>query len=427
MTLTPNIFERGRFSPEAVEGAKHKLTVLLVVYALGHLIAGIYYYWNAVYLGRPYPYNSYLNLPIARFTDYDNMILMCQNLDPYHDFSRSSYPPFANFLFYLFSTLSLRYGFFIYILAPVVFVRWAVNRITGNVPVLYRALAIIFLVIFSYPYLFTLDRGNAEFYILIGIGAFFTLYTSNKAIERDIACLGLAAGICIKVYPALLLLILLKDGRYFDLLKTLILCLLLTLASAAQFSGGAISALTDFTGMLGVTGQLVKDQFIYAHGNAGMFYAVVIVLKKCGWATALAYFNKVYWLLALLFMGAYCSLIAVARLSFWATSCCLVALMCLVPSLSNDYRTIQLLIPMLLYASANTPKNREYLAITLIFGALLVPRNYWLMFPEVDPGDIGIGSVLTPILLLALLNLILIAEYRRWGRTERTVATVAYS
>lgn len=44
------------------------------------------------------------------------------------------------------------------------------------------------------------------------------------------------------------------------------------------------------------------------------------------------------------------------------------------------------------------------------FAFLLIPKNYWLLFPDSPPGDVGIASVVNPILLFALLNLILFAE-----------------
>jgi hypothetical protein len=275
-------------------------------------------------------------------------------------------------------------------------------------------MAVIFLMLFSYPFLFTLDRGNIEFYILIATGSFFVFYNSPHSSYRDLASFGLAAGIAIKIYPVLLLAVPFKDRRYIDCLKIIALASLITLFSATTLNGGTWAALNDFRGMLNTTGQLVKDQIIYAHGNAGLYYGVVIVLKKLGCSSVLAVFYRIYWLIGLCILLSYCTVIVMSRLSFWASCTCLVSLMCLVPSLSNDYRTLQILVPMLLFARSETPDNRYYSAIAVLFGLLLVPRNYWLMFPEIEPGDIGIGSVLTPVILLVLLNVVLLQENRRW-------------
>jgi len=401
------------------------LKILFVVYAFGQLFATIYYFWNGVYLQRGYPYTSYLCLPSARFTDYDNMIYMCRNLNPYHDHTRSGYPPFANLLFYLFGTFSIPFGFFLYVVTPLIFVRWAINRLLIRQSVLLRTVVAVFLVIFSYPFLFTLDRGNVEFYIIIALGTFFILYDSAKPFERDLAIFALAAGISIKIYPILLVIVPFKDRRYIDCFKILVLFVLLTVGSAATFTGGASGAFSDFRHMIATTDELVKNQLQYAHGNAGLFYAGVIILKLTGWSAGLKLFYSTYWIVAFIILASYCWLIAVSRLSYWASCTCLVCLMCIVPSLSNDYRTAQILIPMIMFAVSDVPKSKTYCVIAILFALLLVPRNYLILFPDVGPGDVGIGGVITPLLLLALMNMILFAEgwsFRKQGVTVGVVS-----
>ena len=400
-------------------GTWGKLRLLLVIVAVGHLIAGIYYYWNAVYLGKPYPYNSYLSYPPARFTDYDNMILMCRNLNPYHDHSRSGYPPLANILFYLFSPFSMGFGFFLYLIPPACFLVWAGRRLLSSLSKLQQLLTIVFILIFSYPFVFTLDRGNLEFYIMIALGAFFLFYNAKAGWQRELACLGLAAGISLKIYPLLLLLLPLKDRRHLDCLKILLMAEVLTLGAALTFVGGAQVALLDFRDMLSETDQLLKNQLQYAHANSGIFYGMVIVFKKLGLETLLQWCYRYYWLVALALMAGYSLVILRAKLSFWASAVCVVALFCLIPSLSNDYRTIQLLLPLLLFATERTPLSRGFTLITVLLGLLLVPRNYWILFPDVNPRDVGIGSIITPVVLFVLLNAILYLE--QFGRPETGV------
>ena len=401
-----------------------KIQLLLVIYAFGWLVAAVYYYCNGVYLQRGYPYNTFLCLPNARFLDYDDMILMCQNLDPYHDFTRSGYPPFANFVFYLFSTFSLKFGFFIFVLAPIVFLKWAVRELTGGVNTLGQVLLLVFPVLFSYPFLFAFDRGNLELYIMIALGVFLIFYNAEDFLSRDLSILGLSAAICLKVYPVLFLLILVKDRRYMDLFKVAALCAAITIGSGALFAGGAFAAMRDFVHMVGTTDSLVKNEIEYAHANSGMFYGFVILFKFLGMTHAMALFERFYWLIAFGVLGTYGIIIAVCRLSFWGCATCLVALMCLTPSLSNDYRTLQLLIPMLMFVVSPTPSARGYAAITILFGLLLVPRNYIILFPTIGTGDVGIAGILTPLILFALLNVILVAEWGRWRKAAAATPLV---
>jgi hypothetical protein len=391
-----------------------KIQLLLLVYAFGWLVAAVYYYCNGVYFQRGYPYNTFLCLPNARFLDYDDMVIMCQNLDPYHDLTRSGYPPFANFVYYLFSTFSMRFGFFVFVLAPIVFLRWAVRNLAGNISTLGQLLLLIFPVLFSYPFLFAFDRGNLELYIMIGLGVFLIFYNADEFLFRDLSILGLSVAICLKVYPILFVLILFKDRRYMDLFKVTVLCVAITIASGAMFAGGSFAAIHDFIHMVGTTDKLVKEQIEYAHANSGMFYAFVIFFRFLGMAHALAIFERFYWAIALGVLAVYGVVIATSRMSFWACATSLVCLMCLTPSLSNDYRTLQLIVPMLMFILTMTPKGRAYTAITVFFGILLVPRNYIILFPNVGSGDVGIAGIITPLLLFMILNVVIVAERARW-------------
>jgi hypothetical protein len=396
-----------------------KMRLLLVIVAFGHLIAAAYYYWNSVYLGRGYPYNSYLNLPEVHFTDYDNMILMCRNLNPYHEGSRSGYPPLANLLYYLFSPYSMRFGYFLFVIPPVIFLAWISKRILGGFSSLQQWLTLIFVLLFSYPFLFTFDRGNLEFYLMISTGGFLVWYDAKGAALRNASCFCLAAAIALKIYPALFLLLFVKDRRFLDLLKVLIVCEALTVGSALTFSGGASAAFSDYLGMLHETDRFVKDQIVLAHGNSGIFYGVLVFLKSIGCDSAAAWFSANYWAIAIGLLASYSFLIVRMRLTLWAAAIAVVCLMCLIPTLSNDYRTLQLLVPMLLFVGARTAGARGGTLITVLLGLLLIPRNYWILLPDIWPGDIGIGSIITPVILFALLNAALLSE---WGTARSGAA-----
>jgi hypothetical protein len=399
-------------------GTWQKLRLLLVIVAFGDLLAAAYYFWNSAYLGRGYPYNTFLFLPRERFSDFENMVIMCRDLNPYHDGTQSGYPPFANLFYYLFSPFSTQFGYTLYLIPPVMFVIWACKQTLSHLSLLRQLLTIVFICIFSYPFLFAFDRGNLEFYLMISSGSFLIFYNSRQEQLRQLSCIALAFAISLKVYPASLLLLLLKDRRFLDCLKVFILCEVLSVGSAAFFKGGAWNAECDSFGMLAGVDQLAKGNLDYGHFNSGIFYGVVIVLKCIHGDSILEWFTGHYWIIASFLLMGYSALILRARLSSCESAICVVCLMCLLPSLSNDYRTLQILVPMLLYVSSRTAwTNTEYL-ILLYMGLLLVPRNYWIMLPEVGAGDIGIGSVITPLILIGLLNTLLFGKHR--GNREQT-------
>ena len=98
----------------------NKLKLMLALVAVGYLGACFYCYLQGVYWGKPYPYNTFPHQPPwDRFMDYHNMILMCRNLNPYREGTRSGYPPFANIFFFPFTRLSTDTGFLIFVLVPI--------------------------------------------------------------------------------------------------------------------------------------------------------------------------------------------------------------------------------------------------------------------------------------------------------------------
>jgi hypothetical protein len=70
----------------------------------------------------------------------------------------------------------------------------------------------------------------------------------------------------------------------------------------------------------------------------------------------------------------------------------------LLPINSHDYRLIYLFVPMLMYMAANE-KTRNALLIAILWGLLLVPKNY---YPLQHPPQ-NIGMIINPLLLIGLL------------------------
>lgn len=391
---------------ESVAGRIKKLQVILFIMFVGFLIAGIYYYWQTVYLSRSYPYNTFLCVPWDRFTDYSNMVLMCADLNPYHTGSQSGYPPFGNFFFYLFSFLPVSFGFALFVTLPLFYLASTVFRLLQGLPTFFRFTASLAF-LFAYPVLFAFDRGNLDLWIMSALGLFLEFYESPSKRLRDLSVVGLAVAISLKIYPAPFLLLLLKERRYLDSFKVVVLIGFLTIFSASAFNGGAATAIVDFLRMLSTTGNEVKGRLLYASSNVGMFYAADIVFAKTALPAASDLLKGAYSIFSLCFLAFFLSLVAVSRLRAWASATCIAAVVCLVPSLSNDYRLLLLLMPLLMLINSRTPWNATHLAILCVFGLLLVPKNYLLLLPGVERGDIGISSILNPLLLIALLVLAL--------------------
>jgi len=83
------------------------------------------------------------------------------------------------------------------------------------------------LIFFSLPVISIIDRGNIVV-AAVAFAAVFVRYRNNKsAVVREIAYISLALASAIKLYPALLILLLLKDKNWWGLFRTAIYIFLL--------------------------------------------------------------------------------------------------------------------------------------------------------------------------------------------------------
>jgi|GEM_PF-4736138 len=75
-------------------------------------------------------------------------------------------------------------------------------------------------IVLSGPFYFIFNRGNIVFATFLFILIFFWLYQSEKRWQRELALVSLALAIAMKIYPVFVVLVLFKDRRWLDILKT---------------------------------------------------------------------------------------------------------------------------------------------------------------------------------------------------------------
>jgi hypothetical protein len=85
------------------------------------------------------------------------------------------------------------------------------------------------------------------------------------------------------------------------------------------------------------------------------------------------------------------------HLPLWQVLTVLTILLILLPFYSADYRLTYLLVPMLMYLGSREPMRHELLII-ILWGLLLIPKNYYIL-----QSFQNIGVVINPLLLAGLL------------------------
>lgn len=92
-------------------------------------------------------------------------------------------------------------------------------------------------ILFSYPMLFAIERGNIIVWAVVATVYFAFHYDSESPVKRECALLALAFAFSIKLYPALLGVLLLVARRYREAIRTAIYGLLMLILPSFFFGG----------------------------------------------------------------------------------------------------------------------------------------------------------------------------------------------
>ena len=82
--------------------------------------------------------------------------------------------------------------------------------------------ALVFCALFSYGVLYGVERGNIILLCWVLMAFFLCYRNDDNAVLRELACLALAAAAGMKLYPAFLGILLLKDRRIFAAIRTIL-------------------------------------------------------------------------------------------------------------------------------------------------------------------------------------------------------------
>lgn len=398
-------------SPFFLLPKERRLAFFVLIIMIGFFCAVGFHYAQGVYLGEQYPRNTFLFEPHNRFTDFFFPLEGSHDLDPYNPEKINyigGYFPFGYFVAFLFSriqpwVLSLTILFLVFIIFLLFFIKKVIYR---NQSISYSEIINIFVIAaMTYPILFALDRANFDILVFIFIALFAWYYQKGN---KTIATLLLAIPIAMKGYAVVLLLIPLIDKRIRDVIITSGLVLLLELISLALFQDGLI---TEFTKM--VTSFFSAYRIAFEAGSLIRFnsslFTFLLFLRPSLITTN--WFGNTYFIASILVFLVTALLLILYHFPFWKKLMVIIILMILLPNSSADYRLIMLLIPMLFYVTSNEISKLDFL-ITSLLGLIFIPKAYFLI-----DGDVNLGTLLNPLLLVALLFLLISSSTMPKNRT----------
>ncbi len=376
----------------------------------GFLLAVLYHFIFGVYRSAPYPYNTFLFHPEDMFNDIRNPFGMVYGFRPYMPkefMETATYFPFAYLPVYAFSVmgdclrLPLYMGIFAILFAWLAHrhMRYEMRGLWQRVEYVRDFFIITFL---SYPFMFALDRANFEMYVFLFV-AFF-LYHFRKGNDTA-ASLFLAAAIACKGYPAIFLVLFLKERKYRAVLGTCVISVLMAVVPLFLYGNGFSDNLRGF--MLGLSEfkqYYVVETRGYSH-NSCIYNVIRLFYAGVFHKTQIAALARDYSA-----VGAVLGLLAVAYVwfrekSLWKQMLVLASTAILVPPVSGNYKLLMLFLPLWLFIS-----DREQTRFTplycLFFALLLIPKEYPFHFTIKEFEEFRLSGFLNPLLLLTFCGLI---------------------
>ena len=383
---------------------EEKISLLVLITLVGFSIAVVYHYVMGYYLGKPWPANTFLDIPQSRFFDFGQVVRQSAALDPFgQDMGGFAGAPFGQFVGYLFSLipallrLPIFFGsfFVVFILMVKHHLYGLRSRITS-----YQLLAIFVIVFLTYPVLFAVDRANFDLLVVPCLFLFAFTYERQK---YKASTVFLALAIALKPFAAVFIIVYVLDKKFKDGLLVIFNTVFLSVLSLALFKDGLFmethkyfhalfnnvnvislanqrAFTSDLYGLLTVGMKFIGDRlgetiYLPSHPVARIVYAAITIIVF------------IYLLIYLWEKPK----------PLWKVLAVLTILIILLPFNSFDYRLTCLFVPMLMYLSTNE-KTRNDLLIVVLWGLLLVPKDYY-HFGYLQ----SISIVINPLLLIGLL------------------------
>jgi hypothetical protein len=347
------------------------------------------------------------NSPFAqsapRFSDFYQLLFYSTNSDPY-SFAGSNYPPFAHMILSPLSLVNSTSAHNIYVGLVIGGMIGFLIRTLKWIPDSAR-LVTIAIILFSYPILFALDRGNIDLVCLLGLLIYARLMFDGKWLSAGLILGTLAA---IKVYPLLFAFPFIRERygvRSFLLASTSFL--ILTIVAANHYG---LAGVEEIFGLITDSSSRVlnPDQIAaWSTSISGFLYATEVVFGNIHIFAIDDVVQSKFFTYSVLIGIATCALFAaLARIEIWKKALVVSAAILLLPVISFEYRVGILLVPLLIFtlSSGSSLQFKNLKTRHMILVGLLVGPTSWYYFRGTAVSTSSFITPLAVILLLASTN-----------------------
>lgn len=400
-----------------------KTNLVTTVILTGFVVSVFFHYIKSAYWGLSYPHNTFLFIPSDRFNDFYSLLKWNYDLNPYLRGVATPQYPLLNFISYLFTffTPIASFALFNFIIIAS-FIYFNAKSLYTNDRYLYFMRIVVFSFL-SYPFLFTIDRGNFEGLLFIFLLCFIYFYQRG---QTKVSIVFLACSISMKLFPVVLLILLLSDKKYKESVLAVALTAILTIACLVIFEGGLFNNLiflirgSNVQDHQGFSAWLAGNNYVQRGVTLFTFFKIIFNQMNVIDSIDMAAFLKGYFVATTLLFIVLAGYVVLVEKEFWKKTALLVFAMLLFPHISADYKLLHVFIPLLLFIQSEK-KSRGDFFYALMFALLLIPKDYYLL-PHIlsDSGtsDISIAVLLNPLIMLAMMGAIIVSGLKNVDRDE---------
>jgi hypothetical protein len=386
-----------------------KLSLLILIIVVGFSVAVLYHYVQGAYLGQTYPKNTFLFRPWDRFNDFYNPLRNSSDLDPYRP-DKASYGagnPFFHLVAYLFSLIRPRElswliflsSFFISFMLIVKHYLYGLKSKTTY----HQLLAIFVLAFLTYPVIFAVDRSNFDLIICISIFLFALAYERQRFKTSTVF---LAAAISMKPVSCVYAVIYMINRKFKEAFLLAFNVILMNVISISLFKDGPFVETKKFIeSQIHQVDEQASSTLSMFRSDLYNFLVTVVrsISRLFGAGIDLrgnSAFLLAYTVAAVVVFAFFVVYLWKRPQPWWRVMTVLTILLIILPYNSGDYRLTYLLVPLLMYMALKE-ETRNDLLIVVLWGLLLVPKNYYTI-----SGEQNIGMVINPLILVGLLILV---------------------
>lgn len=344
---------------------------------------GAFYLFNFIYHGAFFQ-NIFLNDSYDTFMDFFNPV-NTEKYDPYNDLN-TSYPALACLVFKFFLQFvpidiqqrnQVGYDFRTTQMTMIVFIifilvlLWIVAYIIRKKSILSVEMQslLILLCYLSMPFMFAIERGNLIILTFVCSFFFCEYYDSENKYVKELAYFSLAFAASLKIYPAILGLLICKKGNGKDVFRLTIYGLVMFFVPFFYFDG--INSVI----------MLIKDLKITGSGKYTGLGMNVSLYNLCNTVAGIFdYSISHYMIICIYVLVSLVLAIAFIKLNVkWKKQLALIMFIILIPKTNYYYILIFLIIPFVGFLN-EIMKQEEYnmmnIKYAIIFAIIFVPTIF---------------------------------------------------